>query len=51
MYVSPTIQNEMSIALSILHNIASALQSAPFLTIMADETTDDSNNEQVTIFL
>ena len=52
-YVSATIQNEMikTMGLSILRDIASTLQSAPFLTIMADETTDASNKEQVTIFL
>ena len=36
---------------SILRNIVSTLQSTPFLTVMADETTDVSIKEQVTIFL
>ena len=35
----------------ILQTITTDLQSSPFLTIMADETTDASNSEQVTIIL
>ena len=52
-YISPTIQNEMIkvMGVSLLHNIVSTLQSTPFLTAIADETTDVSNKEQVTIFL
>ena len=52
-YTSPTIQNEMIkiMGISILHTIASTLQSTPFLTVMADETTDIFNKEQVTMFL
>ena len=52
-YTSSTIQNEMIklMGLSILRDIASTLQSTPFLTVMVDETTDASNNEQVTVFL
>ena len=42
-YISPTIQNEMIklMGLLILRDIAS---TTPFLTVMADETTDASNN-------
>ena len=52
-YKSPTIQNEIIklMGLSILRNIVADLQKAPFLAIMADETTDTSNREQVTLFL
>ena len=52
-YTSPTIHNEMIklMGLSILRNIVAELQKAPFLVIMADETTDTSNREQVTLFL
>ena len=37
--------------LQMLRDITSNLQRSPFLTIMADETTDKSNQEQVTLFL
>ena len=37
--------------LHILHDIPSDLLSSPFLTAMADETTDISNSEQATIFI
>ena len=52
-YTSPTIQNEIIklMGLSMLRNIVAELQKAPFLTIMADENTDTSNKEQVTLFL
>ena len=36
---------------STLQNIVTALQKAPLLSIMVDETTDASNREQVTLFL
>ena len=51
-YVSATIQNEMikTMGISILNIIVSTLQSTPFLTVMADETTDVYNKKQVTIF-
>ncbi len=41
-YTSAVIQNEMIkiMALHILRDLASILQSTPFLTIMVDETTD-----------
>ena len=50
-YTSPEIQNEFLKLFScgVLRQIASNLQSSPFLTIMVDETTDVSNHEQVVI--
>ena len=52
-YTSHEIQDEFLriMAHQILRQIASNLQMSPFLTIMADETTDASNYEQVTIVL
>ena len=52
-YCSPDIQNEMIklMGLQILRDITINLQQSPFLSIMADETTDKSNQEQVTLFL
>lgn len=38
-------------ALEILHNISSKIQSAKHFTIMADETVDTLNQEQVAICL
>jgi len=38
-------------ALDVLRIIADKLQKSPFLTIMIDETTDISNQEQVTIVI
>ena len=37
--------------LHILHDIPSYILSSPFLTAMADETTDISNSEQATIYI
>ena len=37
--------------LSILRSKVAELKKTPFLVIMADETTDTSNREQVTFFL
>ena len=50
-YTSADIQNEMVkvMALRVLRKIAGSLQSAPFFTVMVDETTDVSNVEQVVI--
>ena len=52
-HTSPDIQNEIIklMGLHIMRDITSKLQQSPFLTIMADETTDTSNHEQVTLFL
>lgn len=50
-YTSPDIQNEILkvMGLQILRTISKEIHSSPFLTIMADETTDTSNKEQVTL--
>ena len=44
-------QNEMLklMARYVLEDIAASLYSSPFYSIMADETTDSSNREQVVI--
>ena len=46
-------QNEIvkMMGLQIFRDITTNLQRSPFLTILADETTDASNREQVTLFL
>ena len=50
-YMSPVIQNEMLkiMALKVIQKIAKFLQDSEFFTIMADETADASNKEQVVI--
>ena len=50
-YTSPDIQNEIIKVLGnhVLQSITKELQSSAFLTVMADETTDCSNKEQVTM--
>ena len=50
-YTSPEIQNEMIevFALGILKNISTKIQQAEFYTLMADETADVSNKEQVVV--
>ena len=50
-YTSPEIQNVILkiMALSILRPIVATLHSAPFCSLMVDETTDISNKEQVVI--
>ena len=52
-YTSGDIQNEMVkvMAMRVLRQIAGSLQSASFFTVMADETTDVSNVEQVVVCL
>ncbi len=52
-YTSPDIQNEIlkTMGLRVLREIARELQSSPFITVMADETTDASNREQVTMVI
>ena len=52
-YTSPDIQNEIIklMGINISRDMAAQFQSSPFLTIMADETTDASNTEQVTLFI
>ena len=53
MYISPEIQIEIIkvMGLQVLRDISADLQGSPFLTVMADETTDISNWEQVTLIL
>ncbi len=48
-YTSPDIQNELLklMGFQVLREIATELQNSPFITVMADETTDASNREQV----
>ena len=50
-YTSPEIQNEIIkvMGLHILRDVSADLQATPFLTVMADETTDSSNREQVSL--
>ena len=50
-YTSHDIQNELLKIMShyVLRGIAEQLQSSSFLTVMIDETTDVTNQEQVTI--
>ena len=52
-YTSAVVQNELLkvMALKVLREIASNLQNTPFYTVMADETTDSSNDEQVVVCL
>ena len=46
-------QNEMLkvMALQILRDVAANIRNSTFFSIMADETTDKTNREQVVIFL
>ena len=48
---SPQIQNEIikAMSLQVLCNIITSIQSAPFFTIMIDETTDCTNKEQAVV--
>ena len=52
-YTSHEIQNDIIkvMAMHVLRNVATSLQQSPFLTLMMDETTDISNNEQTTIVI
>ena len=51
--ISILLQNEILkiMALSVLRKIVDSIHSAPFLSIMIDETTDVSNKEQVVVCL
>ena len=53
MYTSPDIQNEIIKPLDpqMLRDISADFQDSPFLTVMADETTDRPNQEQVIFIL
>ncbi len=50
-YTAPDMQNEIlkTMALQVLRQVVESIHSAPFLTLMIDETTDVSNIEQVVI--
>ena len=50
-YTSAQIQNEILkiIALKVLRDISNQIRKATFLCILADETTDSSNKEQVVV--
>ena len=50
-YTSSGIQNEILtvMAKKVLHGLTTSIQSAPFISIMIDETTDKANKEQVVI--
>ena len=52
-YTSHEVQNDIlkAMALNVLRTIATRIHNSSFFTIMADETTDVSNREQVTIIL
>ena len=52
-YTSPEVQNILIklMAGQVLRNISDKLQSSPYITIMIDETTDITNEEQVTIVM
>ena len=52
-YTSHEIQNDIIkvMAMHVLRNVATCLQQSPFLTLMMDEATDISNNEQTTIVI
>jgi hypothetical protein len=51
-YTSHEIQNELlKIMARVLRNVTDHLKKSPFLSIMVDETTDVSNQEQVTIVM
>ena len=50
-YTSPAIQNEMleAMALGMMRQISANIQNVQFFTIIADETADVSNKEQLVI--
>ena len=52
-YTSPEMQNELMkhLALHVMRDISEKLQKSPFITIMIDETTDITNQEQVTVVM
>ena len=52
-YTCPEIQNEIIkiITLQVKRVVMKDLQSSPYLTVMADETTDSSNRGQVTFII
>ena len=52
-YTSPEIQNDLIkvMAMYVIRNISEKLQKSPFVTIMVDETTDVTNQEQITVVM
>jgi len=52
-YTSPEIQNEIIriMAQKVLREIISDVQQSPFICVMVDETTDNSNKEQMVLVL
>ena len=48
-YKSAAIQNKMLESMTLIRQISANIQNAPFFTIMADETADFSNKEQLVI--
>ena len=52
-YLSHDMQNEIVevMAMQVLRNIVADIQKAPFFTVMVDETTDKSNEEQAVIVI
>ena len=52
-YTSPEIQNDLIkvMATHVLRKISEKLHKSPFITIMVDETTDITNQEQVTVVM
>ena len=52
-YTSPEIQNNLIkvMAMHVLRNLSDKLHKSPFVTIMVDETTDITNQEQVTVVM
>ena len=52
-YTSPQVQNEIIkiVGLQVIRNIAIDIHNSPFVTVMADETTDASNREQYTVII
>ena len=51
-FTSPDIQNELikTLGITILRDLASDLQSSPFICIMVDETSDISENSPLLLF-
>ena len=52
-YTSPDTQNKpvKTLGITILHDLASDLQSSPFICLMVDKTTDISKREKSTIVI
>ena len=52
-YTSADIQNEMIkvMGINILRKISADIYASPFISVMADETADASNVEQVSVFI